>query len=149
MLKNYRMGFDVWGLMLFLAVMIPNIIWFAIPAPNDVLRTQSLTPVIDMIASVCQVLMVFSLCAFINTKRKKLALTPVIGASAACVILYYVCWVLYYTGITAVSVILGMTVLPCLAFLLFAIDRKNAIALVPAAIFSVCHIIFALVNFII
>lgn len=149
MLKNYRMGFDVWGLMLFLAVMIPNIIWFAVPAPNDVLRAESATQAVDMIASVCQVLMVFSLCAFINTKRKKLALTPVIGTSAACVILYYVCWALYYTGITAAYAILGMTVLPCLAFLLFAIDRKNAIALIPAVIFTVCHIVFALVNFII
>ncbi len=149
MLKNYRMGFDVWGLMLFLAVMIPNVIWFAFPAPNDVLRAESATQAVDMIASVCQVLMVFSFCAFINTKRKKLALTPAMCASAACVILYYVCWALYYTGITAVYAILGMTVLPCLAFLLFAIDRKNAIALIPTVIFTVCHIVFALVNFII
>ena len=43
MVKKYKMGFDVWALVLFIAIMIPNIIWFAIPAPNDILRTESIT----------------------------------------------------------------------------------------------------------
>lgn len=33
---KYRFGFDFWGLILFLLVMVPNFIWFAVPAPNDV-----------------------------------------------------------------------------------------------------------------
>ena len=28
-LKQYRFGFDPWGLLLFLLVMLPNFIWFA------------------------------------------------------------------------------------------------------------------------
>ena len=43
MLKNYRIGFDWIGLILFLIIMIPNFIWFVVPAPNDVLRTESVT----------------------------------------------------------------------------------------------------------
>ena len=43
MLKKYKMGFDIWALVLFVVIMIPNIIWFAIPAPNDILRTESIT----------------------------------------------------------------------------------------------------------
>ena len=66
MLKNYRIGFDWIGLILFLIIMIPNFIWFVVPAPNDVLRTESVTGTIDSIASVCQVLMVASLCLVIN-----------------------------------------------------------------------------------
>ena len=57
-LKEYKFGFNIYGLLLFLIIMIPNFIWFAVPAPNDVLRTESVTEVIDTIASVCQVLMV-------------------------------------------------------------------------------------------
>ena len=60
--SHYRFGFDIWGLLLFLLVMLPNFIWFAGPAPNDVLRTESVTPVVDLIASVCQVLTVACLC---------------------------------------------------------------------------------------
>ena len=58
LLKQYRFGFDLSGLLLFLLVMLPNFIWFAVPAPNDVLRADSVTPVVDVIASVCQVLTV-------------------------------------------------------------------------------------------
>lgn len=35
------------------------------------------------------------------------------------------------------------------AFLLFAIDRKNFAAVIPTVIFSVCHLIYGAVNFII
>ncbi len=34
MLKKYKIGFDIWGALLFLIIMIPNFIWFVIPAPN-------------------------------------------------------------------------------------------------------------------
>ena len=37
-MKKYRFGFEPWGLLLFLVVMLPNLIWFAVPAPNDILR---------------------------------------------------------------------------------------------------------------
>lgn len=40
MLKKYEFGFDVGCLLLFLIIMIPNFIWFAAPAPNDVLRME-------------------------------------------------------------------------------------------------------------
>ncbi len=57
MVKKYKMGFDMWALVLFIAIMIPNIIWFAIPAPNDILRTESITKIPDTIASISQVVM--------------------------------------------------------------------------------------------
>ena len=106
-LKQYRFGFDPWGLLLFLLVMLPNFIWFAVPAPNDTLRTDSATPVADAIGSVFQVLTVAYLC----------------------------------------FVILLLTVPPCLAFILFAADRKNLPAILFATAFAVCHLVFAVVNY--
>lgn len=107
MLKEYKFGFNIYGLLLFLIIMILNFIWFAIPAPNDVLRAESVTEVIDIIASVCQVLM-------LNT-----------------------------------GIILGLTISPCMAFLFFAIDRKNMIAVVPISIFLICHLIYGIANFVV
>ena len=75
MLKKYKIGFDIWGLILFLVIMIPNFIWFAVPAPNDILRVESVTKVADAIGSVSQVLMVFALCVFIHRDRKRLHFT--------------------------------------------------------------------------
>lgn len=76
MLKKYKMNFEIWGLLLFLIVMLPNFIWFSIPAPNDILRSNSITETIDTIASICQVLMVVALCAFKNRDASKLCVTP-------------------------------------------------------------------------
>ena len=147
-LSKYRFGFDVWGLILFLLVMLPNFIWFVVPAPNDVLRAESATPVVDMIASICQVLTVACLCFVINQERSKLRFSPLVIAAVICVVIYYIGWALYYSGIVNAWVFLLMTIPPCLAFILFAIDRKNLPAVLFAVGFAVCHLIFAIVNYI-
>ncbi len=148
-MKNYKLGFDVWGLLLFLIIMLPNFIWFAVPAPNDILRADSVTEAIDIIASICQVLMVAVLCVIINKDNKKISISPLIIATIACCLLYFTSWIFYYIGITNAVVILGLTVPPCLAFLFFALDRKNMLAVIPISIFTVCHLIYGTVNFII
>ncbi len=147
--ENYKFGFDIWGLILFLLIMLPNFIWFAVPAPNDILRAESVTKVADTIGSVCQVVMVAVLCAIIHKERKKFSITPLIMVVIGCCLLYYLCWIFYYTGMANAGVILGMTVVPCLSFLFFAQDRKNGIALIPIGGFTVCHMIFGVVNFVI
>jgi hypothetical protein len=149
LLKQYHFGFDFWGLLLFLLVMLPNFIWFAVPAPNDILRTESVTPMVDVIASVCQVLTVACLCFLINEERGKLRFSPLVIAAVACIVIYYLGWILYYIGITNPWVILLLTIPPCLSFILFAVDRKNLPAVLFATAFAVCHLIFGVVNFII
>ena len=149
MIKNYKLSFEIWGLLLFLIVMIPNFIWFAIPAPNDILRAKSITEIIDAAASICQILMIAALCIFRNIKCRKMCVTPFIIIAAGCCLLYFLSWILYYGGIVNTIVILGLTISPCLAFLFFAIDRKNGIALIPISIFTICHSIYGVVNFII
>ena len=146
---KYKFGFDIGGLILFLVMMIPNFIWFAVPAPNDILRVESVTKVADAIGSVCQVVMVAVLCALMHKECKKIRINPLILGIIGCCLLYYLCWILYYTGMANAAVILGMTVVPCLAFLFFAMDRKNRIALILIGGFTVCHVIFGVVNFII
>ena len=69
--KNYRFGFDVGAAVLFAAIMLPNIYWFSVPAPNDILRGASVTPTIDTIGSVLQVLMIGLLCILKNTTAGK------------------------------------------------------------------------------
>ncbi len=148
MLKKYKIGFDIWGLMIFLIIMIPNFIWFAVPAPNDILRADSATEIVDTIASVCQVMMVIALCLLINKERKKISITKLITASICFCLIYFASWVFYYSGITNSMVILGLTIPPCLSFLFFAIDRKNIFAVIFISIFTICHLIYGSVNFI-
>lgn len=147
--KMYRFAFDPWGLLLLVLLMLPNFVWFAVPAPNDVLRRESVTPVLDGIASVCQFLFAAALCCIANREREKLRLTPLIAASLCCGGLYAAGWAFYYAGFTNPPVIGLLTLPPCLCFFFFALDRKNYIAAVPIAAFTVCHLIYGIINFMI
>lgn len=149
MLRKYKMGFDIWAVVLFIAIMIPNIIWFSIPTPNDILRTESITKIPDTIASISQVVMLVALCVFINTEWEKRNVTRFIMAVIINCVLYYICWIFCYIGVSSAVVILGMTLFPCLAFLFFAIDRKNNFAIIPISVFTICHLIYGIVNYII
>lgn len=149
MFKKYKVGFDIWGLIIFLIIMIPNFIWFAVPAPNDILRTESITKAVDIIASVCRVLSVVFLCIFINRNRKKLSITRFSIITISCCLLYFLCWILYYSGAANAVVVLGLTIFPCLVLLFFSFERKNMIAVIPISLFSVCHLIYGTVNYII
>lgn len=70
MLKKYKFSFDIFGLVIFLIVMIPNFIWFTVPAPNDILRNESATSIIDTIGSIFQSFLIGSLCVIQNKERK-------------------------------------------------------------------------------
>lgn len=149
MLNKYRFGFEPAGLVLFIVVMIPTFIWLAVPAPDDILRKVSETPVTDTIGSVCQWIFIAAVCVLINKDSRKPELTPLMILSAVCVILYFAGWVLYYIDVTEPYVIILMTLPPCLAFIFFSLERKNFTALISAVVFTVCHLIYATVNFII
>ena len=128
--------------------MLPNFIWFALPAPNDILRTESVTPLIDAIAQVFQIIMAALLCAVVNVTRNKSTRCGYRAGIAACIVLYFSGWVVYYAGIANAAVILDLCLAPCGAFLLWTLARKNAPALVSGAAFTICHLIFAIINFI-
>ncbi len=149
MLKKYRVGFDIFGLLLFLLVMIPNFIWFEVPAPNDILRAESNTPLIDGIGSVSQVIFIAAICILKRKGVDRIRLSKLIILSLAMVITYFIGWILYYNGIVNLIAIILLTIPPCMAFILYAADRKNVIAIIPTVIFTVCHVIYGAVNYII
>ena len=146
-LKNHRMGFDPWGLGLFLLIMIPNFVWFAFPAPNDVLRGESVVPVLDAVGQIFQIGIVAALCGVANITQGR----PKRGyqiSIAVCVGLYFTGWAIYYTGITSAIIILDLCLAPCGALLLYALTRKNITAVISAGGFTLCHLIYGIVNFI-
>ena len=146
--KKYRLGFDIWALVLFLSVMIPTIIWTFVPAPNNILRAESTTPVLDITASVLQFLAISCICVLINKGAGKVRFTLLVFLSALCVLLYYAGWDIYYCGIGSPWVIFLMTIPPSAALILYAVDRRNLPAIVLACGFAVLHLLFAVSNFI-
>ncbi len=142
----YKIGFEAGGLVLFAVIMLPNFLWFAVPAPNDVLRRESITPILDMAAQCFQVLLAAALCMVKNTQAKRPMSTKFKLAVALFVALYYIGWAMYYAGIANAVVILDLCIAPCMAFLVFSAARKNVPAFVFAAAFMVCHVVYGVVN---
>ena len=148
MLKKYKFGFDFWGLLLFLLIMIPNFIWFAVPAPNDVLRADSVTPIVDGIGSFCQVTFIAAICILKRKDIGAVRFTKLVITALSLVAFYYLGWILYYRGMVNPFVIILLTLPPCFSFIVYTIDRKNMIATIPAVIFTICHIIYGVANYI-
>lgn len=147
-MRELKFGFDRWGLLLFLAVMLPNFLWFVLPAPNDTLRGESITPILDGAASVLQVLMAAALCLIVRPDGKRFSWrNPWIVAALISLILYDVSWSVYYCGVTAPALLLALCLLPCAAFVFYEIERRNWIALIATVAFSVCHLAFGIINF--
>lgn len=144
---SYQFGLDRWGLALFLAVMLPNFLWFAVPAPCDILRAESLTPVLDAVASVLQVLLAAALCLLRRREAAAVRRAPWNAAAALCVLAYYAGWAAYYDGNAGALVLALLTVPPCLSFLFYTAGHRNLAALVPAAAFTVCHLLHSILNY--
>lgn len=148
-IKDYRFGFDIWGLVLFILIMLPNFIWFAIPAPDDVLRNESVTPVIDSVAQVFQVVMIASMCVIINKNCNRPMNRQYITGIASFIFIYFLGWIMYYTGIVNALITLDLCIAPCMAFLLFTVARRNIVALTSTCAFMICHVTYGIINFVI
>lgn len=150
MVKRLRFQFEPWGLGLFLLVMLPNFIWFAVPAPDDILRSGGAETAWDTAASVLQVLLAVSLCVLRNPAAKRVSLrNPLLAASLLCCLGYWCAWALYYGGIASRQVLLLLCLLPCGAFLCFSLGRRNWAALAFVAAFTLCHTVSTCLNFLI
>ena len=146
--SRYRLGFDPWGLGLFLAVMAPNFVWFALPPPNDIFRAASVTPLLDGAEQALRVVMAAAMCGVVNTARDGFGRPGPAAGAGLCVLLYFAGWAAYYAGIANAAVLLTLCLAPCGAFLLFSAARRTAPVLIAGAGFTVCHAICAAVNFI-
>ena len=93
--------------------------------------------------------MVASLCLVINRNNTESKETGTIIMVMACVVLYYICWLCYYQGNAETVVLIGLTVFPCAAFLIYSYKRRNMIAAFLAGVFSMCHLIYTIANFIV
>lgn len=144
---KYRLGFDVSAVILFILILLPNIFWAFLPAPNDILKTESRAPLIDAFATTFQVLMLTVLISVKNINYKKVNYRPFIVLTVISGLLYYICWVLYYFNTVTNAVLIGLCVFPCCSFLFYALARKNYLALIPVSIFSVLHFISTVINF--
>lgn len=145
--KRFRIGLNGFGVLVFIAVMAPNVLWYFFPAANDPLRIPSSTVLLDTIGTFFQALFVFIMCLFVDRLAEKPAgRHPYILTAFALVLLYYLSWALYYFVTAHIAVVLALAILPCLAFLAVEAAYQNRLAVVPTVIFLVLHMVSAVLN---
>lgn len=138
--KKYRIGIDLWALALFALVMIPNLVFFCVPALQE--RIYAQTNAIDIAASVFQAIFVILLVFVVRREQEKPNLSaPLVLISLVCLLVYYIAWIFVYCDYVNDAVQLFLAVLPCASFILFEIERRHWIALVPTALFSALHVV--------
>lgn len=148
MLKKYKFGIDAWAIWFIAAIMLPNIIWALSNLPNDILKNETLTPVLDNIMTIAQVLMIVSLCLIRNKETQNRPIKSSFPAiSAAFCMFYYSSWIFYFCGSADSIILVSLCVTPCVALILYCLFRKNAPALLFTALFSVFHIMRTVLNF--
>lgn len=147
-IHNYKLNFNIWGLVIFLLIMIPNLIWFMVPATHDVLRVDSVTPIVDFISSMAQVIMIFGLCFLSNNKETNSVSNVLKLSMGTALVFYYLGWLSYYVGFTYNFIILDLCIVPSIIFILSLVSYRNYITLIPTLIFTIGHLIFCLFNFI-
>lgn len=148
MIKNYTFNLNVDSIWLTVFLLLPTVVWSLFPAPNDVLRTESVTPIFDLAASISQVIFIGLLCFTANAAAPKhnVKSTLMISTILSCSV-YYLSWIVYYIGMVNFALILILTLAPCAAFLFYALEKRNHIALFPIGIFTLCHLTYAIINF--
>ncbi len=141
LLENYKFGFDFWAAVLFALIMLPNIVYWCIPEFNSLGGNGAL----DSAATVFQVFGVaFLLCVVQKKRPQKLFFDTLFMTATLAVLLYYAAWIVYFCGIVNRTILIFLAVAPCVALILFALERRNWFAFVPLAVFSVLHIVSTL-----
>lgn len=135
-LENYKFGVDFWAIVLFALVMLPNIVYWCIPEFNSLDGNGAL----DAAATVFQVFGVAFLFFVVQkNRRQKFFFDTLFMTASLTLLLYYAAWVLYFCGIVNRMILIFLAVTPCVALILFALERRNWFAVVPLAVFSVLH----------
>ena len=146
-MKNYRVRFMPWALVLFVLIMLPNLTWFAVPSEGDALKQTAELPWLDAVQMIFQAIMIGCLCMLENTATKPLRLrSPLIVTALACCVLYYVSWAAYFCGAVNTLVLLALCLLPSAAFLLYGADRRNMPGVVADVGFTLCHLAVTLMR---
>ena len=149
-MKNIRIGFSAFGLLVAALQALPNIVWALFPPTPDALNgNASSSPFIEYGEHILGVAIVVLLVFLVN-RRNTYKLVPR-GVPAiicfAAIALYWGCWALYYAGIQANPVLYAMVLLPVTAFFLAGVAEKVYPISAVSAAFFVFHALVALENF--
>lgn len=147
-MKNYKFGFSLAGLILYVLQLLPNIIWVLAPPVNDALaRNSSPYPIINVIERVFGFMTVAFLILVVNKNGGKNG-RRYMASAALSLAAYYISWIFYYNGVVCPwLLVIGLAAMPPLYFIFAGIWMKNYAVVIPGVIFGITHIAITCVNY--
>ena len=150
-IKQYKIGFSLYGLLAFLFQELPYLPWLLIPPIDNPLENNiPLNIFFGTIEKVGGVLTVASLIIVTqkitvkNDFKNKFFIIAVV-----CLGVYYFCWLLYFNGITNFwLIIIGLTAVVPVYYFFIALWLKNYIAVITSILFFFGHTISNIINFV-
>jgi len=148
-MKNLRLGFSFYGLIIVVLQLMPNIICVLFPPElNSLEGTSSSTPFIEYGEHILQVTIVILLVFLVNkTQERRIPRGLSTNVSFSAVALYWLCWVLYFSSIQPLLIIYAMVILPPVAFFSAGAAQKIYPISGASVLLLVFHLTVAFENF--
>jgi len=148
-MKNLRIRFSLYGLLIVALQALPNIAWALWPpTPNALQGNASSVPFIEYGEHILGVTIVILLLFLVNkTQSRRMPRSRWMIAGFAAIALYWLCWALYFAGVQPNPIIYAMVILPPVAF--FSAGAAEKVWPISAAslLFLLFHLLVALENF--
>jgi hypothetical protein len=149
-LKKYKVGFSVIGLLAFALQELPYLPWLLFPPTNNPLADNpAANPVLGALEGVGGVLTIALLILVIRKGELKTDFKDSFFIISACLLgLYYACWIAYFAGFTSSwLIVFGLSAPVPLYYLCAALWRKNYFASVTATVFFIGHTLSNAINY--
>ena len=148
-MKNLRIGFSLYGLIIVILQALPNIVWALIPPTvNRLAGNVSSIPFVEygehILGVAIVVLLLFLVCKG-NEKTIPKGGFAIVGFIA--IALYWLCWILYFCAVQPLPVVYAMVILPPVAFFCAGIAEKVYPISAASAVFLAFHLAVALENY--
>lgn len=145
-------SFSLRGLIIFILVLLPNIIFFAFPSETSQSVLEDKSAWISFLQNFFQLVLVFMLVVVKSTKKNRIFDIRIIVASIF-LVLYYVLWVRYFIGGRDYSIIsssmtisMAMAAFPAIYFILAELWLENKIGAFIALCFGIAHVVNTYLN---
>ena len=148
-MKNLRIGFSLYGLIIVALQSFPNIIWALFPPSPNILDGNASSNLFieygERTLGVAIVIMLLFLTP--RGQEKKIPKNAYSIISYVAIALYWACWVLYFCAVQPLYVIYAMVILPPAAFFCAGASKKAYPISAASAAFLLFHLAVALENF--
>lgn len=149
-IKQYKIGFSLYGLLAFVMQELPYLPWFLWPPANNPLANNipsnifwGIPEKFGGVLTVGFLIIIINISANRPKVKNKLFII-----SALCLITYYICWIFYFSGITnAWLIVIGLSAVVPIYYLFISLWLKNHFAAITSIIFFVGHTGSNIINY--